>query len=175
MELLPFSAANPGFDALSLHLSACGHSKLTSIQSCCKTSGNQKNHIHDGTPQRGVVAGLRFHPVIRLRDMSFHVRMPPAWALKSVQCPHDRAVRPGLLLRTCNKKKEWYGFLANDCSHASPSLPFHLEHMARGPTSTGKPSLNGVAILHWPSPWLRRRFCAWPSTSCPFPVHPRLA
>ena len=38
----PASEAAPGFDALSLYRSACGHRTLTSIQSWCRTPGNQE-------------------------------------------------------------------------------------------------------------------------------------
>ena len=38
----PSNCSHPGFDALSLQRSAWEHRTLTSIQSCCRTPGNQE-------------------------------------------------------------------------------------------------------------------------------------
>ena len=138
LSLLSSPRSHPGFDAQSVYLSACQHRTLTSIWSCYRTPG-----------KRGVVAKLRFHPVVQPKVRPFRVRRLPGTSVCSACASRRGAVWPSLH-RTCRRKR-WYGFFASDCSHISPLLPFRKEHAARGPAPDGMPSLNAVASLLWAS------------------------
>ena len=61
----PATAATPGFDALSLKSSACGHRTLTSIQSCCRTPGNQETTSIMAAAQHGRRFAFCLHPIGR--------------------------------------------------------------------------------------------------------------
>ena len=88
-------AATPGFDALTMQRSACGHRTETSIQSCCRTHGKQETtsniaHLSTGSP-----SGCGFSQIVQLRDMSFPVCVSSSVGDPSAQCAQDSTVRPG--------------------------------------------------------------------------------
>ena len=70
----PDPAATPGFDALTVQRSACGQRRETSIHSCCGTSKEPGNNVHNRAPGHGLI-GSRLHPVMQLRDLPFQVRV----------------------------------------------------------------------------------------------------
>ena len=123
------AAAMPG--------SACGHRTLTSIQSCCRTPGNQETTSKMARCRFVFV----FHPVTELQDMALQVRVPLDWTVRS---------GPGSLPYL--QQNEWNWSVGRDCSHMSPSLPSRKAHVERGPVSGVTPSRSAVAIIH-------RTFC----------------
>ena len=145
----PASVAAPALDALSLYRSACGHRTLTSIQSWCRTPGNQETtssiaHRITGASPSLLTCQKSSRPC---RSRSAY---PSACSMSGEAC----IGLPGAAVRSVSgsspylQQNGWNGCVARDCSHTCPSLSCLRAHTERGPASGVAPSHSAVAILH---------------------------
>ena len=116
---------------------------LTSIQSCCRTPGNQETTSKMAHRISGA-ASLFF---CTQSYSSGTVCIAPCLLDEPAQCALACAMWP-VLAPPYLQQKGWNGCVARDCSHMSPSLPFLRAHADRRPASGVAPSRNAVAILH---------------------------
>ena len=169
--LLQATAATPGFAALSLYRSACGHRPLTSIQSCCRTPGKQQTTskmAHRITSAASLVFFTQSQSSGTWRSMS--VRAAPCLLKEPAQGVLDRTVRSGpgspYLQET-----GWNGCRQRLLAHVPVIAFVQSTRGARACVALHRAVTPSPSSIAHSVPVLSVT-CSWPSSTCQCQVRP---